>query len=260
VSSKFRLGWLGLAGLMLAGCAAAPAPEPTLKTGLGSFVDSCSPATTGLDGSKPCLALGADQRWVLLKDARGAGQFLVVARAPELRLGHYDHPEPALFSAAWAARVCVRDILKEFDHRDVPLDHIGIAINSRFGGSQDRQHIHVDVIRDDVLASLGPNPKTVLVDGPHNWDVTLDKTLYGVTRQATVDDQATFAAMADTPPGRSIRTTLAVMPDPQGGVLILTGEAGPDSPGSAEQDVLISSETLDKAEHDRRNHCPGFRG
>jgi len=260
VSLQFLLGWLGLAGLALAGCTAAPVPEPVLKPGLGAFVDTCTPATTGLDGSKPCLALGADQRWVLLKDARGPSQFLVVARDPVLRLGHYDQPEPALFSAAWAARLCVRDILKEFDHRDVPLDHIGIAINSRFGGSQDRQHIHVDVIRDDVLQSLGPNAKTIVVDGPHAWDVTLDKTLYAVTRHAAVDDQEIFSGLADQRREGSIGRTVAVLSDPNGGILVLTGVAGPESPGSAEHDVLIPSETLDKAEHDLRNHCPGFPG
>src|SRR5271168_670960 len=120
--SELRLGLACLT--LLAGCAQAPAPqpEPALKPGLGAFVDTCTPATTGLDGSKPCLALGSEQRWVLLKDQRGPSQFLVVARDPVLRLGHYDQPEPAMWSAAWAARACVRAIAAEIDGRDIPLE------------------------------------------------------------------------------------------------------------------------------------------
>lgn len=255
-----RLICVSLASLALAACATAPVEEPTLKTGLGAFVDTCTPATTGLDGSKPCLALGPDQRWVLLKDQRGGSQFLVVARDPLLRLGHYDLPEPPLFSEAWAARACVRDVLRELDHRDVPLDHIGIAINSRFGGSQDRQHIHVDIIRDDVWDWLGPNAKYVMVDGPTGAEVALDKTLYNVRRRDKVDDHEIFSVLAAYSSEGQISSTVAIVPDPDGGVLILTGFAGPVSPGSAEHDVLIPSAKLDEAEHARRNHCPGFAG
>ena len=257
-----RLGFLiGLTCLSLVARAEAPTPEPELKAGLGAFVDTCAPETTALDGAKPCLALGADRRWVLLKDQRGESQFLVVGRDPVLRLGHYGQAEPPLFSEAWAARVCVRDILKELDHRDVPLDHIGIAINSRFGGSQDRQHIHVDLIRDEVLKQIGADSRAALADGPRDRDILVDKTLYSVWRRPTVDDREIFSALAARSSGDQVGSTVAIVPDPGGnGVLVLMGTAGENSPGSAEHDVLIPSTKLDPAEHSKRDHCPGFAG
>jgi CDP-diacylglycerol pyrophosphatase len=251
---RSKIGLAVLVGLLV-GCAGRPvpaAPEPDLGTGLGNFVDRCAPEITALDGSEPCLALGPDQRWVLIKDQRGESQFLVVARDQHLRLGHYDRPEPPMWSAAWAARVCVRDILAEFDHREVPLDRIGVAINSRFGGSQDRQHIHVDLIRENVV--------TLLRDGLDSF--TLEGSRYKVIRRPKLDDKAIFALLeGDTddqvPP---YRRTLAIVADPKGGIDILLGSAGPEGHGSAEHDVLIETVKLDEAEHSRRNHCPNYAG
>src|SRR5271156_6748773 len=164
---------IALLGLFVSPAAAEP-DEPALGLGLGKVVDSCQ--TASLTASADCLVLG--DRWTLLKDQRGATQFLVVARDAALRLGHYDQPEPGLWRAAWAARVCVQEIAKEFDRRSIPADNIGVVMNSRFGASQDRQHIHVDEIYPDRLNKLMQAYADHASDAGKAWTVTLGGTSY----------------------------------------------------------------------------------
>jgi CDP-diacylglycerol pyrophosphatase len=248
---------------LLASPVTAEPAEPQLGTGLGKVVDGCK--TASLAGSTDCLALG--DGWALLKDLRGETQFLVVARDAGDRLGHYDQPEPKLWSAAWAARACVQEIAREIDHRIIPLDNIGVMMNSRFGASQDRQHIHVDAIYPERLNQLMEAYAVHAGDAAKPWTVSLGGTSYSVVQRAGIDDQQIFADMAHSPLGPSTAITEAVIAIPGGkGVLELTGEANGLGTGSAENDLQVPHPPLDnhsggpRPEHDRRSHCAEFKG
>jgi hypothetical protein len=66
------------------------------------FLPACQQAHhRAARSSRHCLVRGG---WARIKDPWGDTQSLVVVRDPDLRLGRYDQPEPALSSAAWAAR------------------------------------------------------------------------------------------------------------------------------------------------------------
>lgn len=229
---------LGLAVLAAGPVGAWATDEPALKADLGAVADRCTPANAAADGSGACLAISDDQRFVLLKDLKGDSQFLLVARDPLLRLGHYSGPEPAMWSAAWSARSCVREILKGVDRKDVPLTAIGLTINSRYGASQDRQHIHIDVVIDRPVASRGLD-----VAGTH----------YDVIKQPRIDDAQIFAALRGTPD--PARATLAVLPDASAGVdLLLSAGQG----GSAEGDFMAAHDRLAPDQFKLRNHCLSF--
>ena len=253
---------IALLGLLASPVSAEP-NEPTLGLALGQVVDGCQAAS--LTASTGCLVLG--DRWTLLKDLRGATQFLVVARDAKLRLGHYDQPEPGLWRAAWAARVCVQEIAKEFDRRSIPADNIGVVMNSRFGATQDRQHIHVDEIYPDQLNKLMQAYAAHAADAGKAWTVTLGATSYSVVQRDGIDDQQIFADMAHSPLGPPFALTEAIVAIPGGkGVLELTGKAEGLGTGSAENDLQVAHPPLDPhsgdqhPEHDRRSHCKGFQG
>lgn len=101
----------------------------------------------------PCLAYDREAGWAVLKDLRGKTQILLV---PTMRVSGIESPkllepgDPNYWQAAWEAR-------SWFERRaggDVSRDDIGMAINSRYGRSQDQLHIHIDCVRTDVRAVL----------------------------------------------------------------------------------------------------------
>lgn len=105
----------------------------------------------------PCqsvvLAGGRDSGYVVLKDRVGVAQYLVmptvlIAGIEDSRLLRTDAPN--YFAPAWAVRRLVATRLGFVPARD----DIAIAINSRYGRSQDLLHLHVDCLRQDVRDSL----------------------------------------------------------------------------------------------------------
>lgn len=97
----------------------------------------------------PCAQVSLSGGWAVLKDRRGATQFLLI---PTTRVTGIEDPallapdSPNYFAAAWAAR---GDMLARVGHA-LPREDITLAINSPFGRSQDQLHIHIDCIRSDV--------------------------------------------------------------------------------------------------------------
>jgi len=105
----------------------------------------------------PCakvdLAGGVARGNVVLKDLRGATQFLVI---PTARVTGIESPAllargaPNYWAPAWQAR---RYVFARA-HRALPRDAIGLAVNSEKGRSQNQLHIHIDCVRPDVRRSL----------------------------------------------------------------------------------------------------------
>lgn len=105
----------------------------------------------------PCIAVslagGEAQGYAVLKDIRGATQFLLI---PTARISGIESPEiladsaPNYFAAAWAARADMQMVL----HKPVPREDVGLAINSPHARSQEQLHIHIDCLRADVVAAL----------------------------------------------------------------------------------------------------------
>jgi len=122
--------------------------------------DQCVPHEGAAHDPSPCgsvdLSHGVDKGFVVLKDIRGVGQFLLI---PTARISGIEDPAilapdaPNYWDAAWRARTFVDDRL----HTNLPRDDFALAINSKPGRTQDQLHIHIDCIRPDVRDSLREN-------------------------------------------------------------------------------------------------------
>jgi CDP-diacylglycerol pyrophosphatase len=110
---------------------------------------------------RPCVRVdldgGAEKGFAVLKDIRGATQFLVLptARISGIESAALLGPDtPNYFADAWEARTYVDEALH--GKLNVPLsrEDIGLAVNSLVSRSQDQLHIHVDCVRSDVAEAL----------------------------------------------------------------------------------------------------------
>ena len=107
---------------------------------------------------KPCAEVSAppghfERGYAVLKDIRGRYQYLVlpVARITGIGSPAILKPDaPNYFANAWAARLYVDAAL----HRIMPRDELILAVNSKYGRTQNQLHIHVDCIRPDVHKAL----------------------------------------------------------------------------------------------------------
>jgi CDP-diacylglycerol pyrophosphatase len=113
----------------------------------------CVPDEQQHGDPKPCaavdLANGAARGFAILKDLKGATQFLLI---PTRRVGGIESPSLLsphavnYFADAWAART----FTEKAAGRTMPRDTLSLAINSEFGRTQNQLHIHIDCIRRDV--------------------------------------------------------------------------------------------------------------
>lgn len=113
----------------------------------------CVPGEAAHGDPAPCTEVSLAGGWAVLKDRRGASQFLLI---PTTRVTGIEDPAarapdaPNYFAAAWAAR-------KQVDlrlGRDLPPDAVALAVNSGYARTQDQLHIHIDCLRPDVRAAL----------------------------------------------------------------------------------------------------------
>jgi len=120
----------------------------------------CVPGQSERQNPMPCLQVdlsgGIEKGFAILKDPRGATQFLLV---PTARISGIESPsilDPEAtnyFADAWDARTFINATLG----RTLPRDSIGLAINSVLSRSQDQLHIHVACIHPNVLNALRKN-------------------------------------------------------------------------------------------------------
>jgi len=117
----------------------------------------CVPDQQANGRPDPCtevsIAGGIDKGHVVLKDRVGVSQYLVmptrlitgIEDAQLLAPGAVNYFDPA-----WRVRRLVDQRLGTTLHRD----DVGIAVNSRYGRTQDLLHLHVDCLRIDVRDGL----------------------------------------------------------------------------------------------------------
>ena len=169
----------------LSACAAPPIlpPPPAHPNGqvLWQIVSTrCLPDQQANARPDPCAAVavgdGAARGYAVLKDRSGASQYLVM---PTRLITGIEDPAllepdaPNYFVPAWAARRLVEQRLGLPLHRE----DVSIAVNSRYGRSQDLLHLHVDCLwshaRDlvhDALPHIGRRwsaPTLMLAGAPY---------------------------------------------------------------------------------------------
>ena len=124
----------------------------------------CGPDQQRNTDPAPCAAVsladGEAHGYAILKDIRGATQFLLI---PTGRIKGIESPDilapdaPNYFAAAWAARSFMAAVL----HHDLPRDEVSLAINSPHARTQEQLHIHIDCLRPDVVAALHANTAAI---------------------------------------------------------------------------------------------------
>jgi len=118
--------------------------------------DKCVPDQEAHANPAPCDSVALSDGYVILKDIRGATQFLLI---PTARITGIESPAvwapdaPNYFRLAWEARGRVST--RAAHH--LPDDAISLAINSEFGRTQNQLHIHIDCLLPDVQAALARN-------------------------------------------------------------------------------------------------------
>jgi CDP-diacylglycerol pyrophosphatase len=158
-----------LTGALLAGSvwvARAADPDALWKI----VHDRCVPDEIAHTDPAPCESVSLAEGYAILKDIRGATQFLLI---PTTRVPGIESPAilatdaPNYFRLAWQARGMVS---ARAGHH-LPDDAISLAINSVFGRTQNQLHIHIDCLRADVRDALSVHannigPKWALLDTP----------------------------------------------------------------------------------------------
>lgn len=152
-----RLGAIAVA-IPLAIVLAAVAAHSANPNALREIVDGqCVPDMQQHADPKPCaqvdLAGGVARGFAILKDIRGASQYLLIPtdvidgiESPALLA-----PDAVnFFDDAWTARTFVEKALG----RTMPRDAMSLAINSKYGRTQNQLHIHIECIATDVRDSL----------------------------------------------------------------------------------------------------------
>lgn len=104
--------------------------------------------------SSPCVSVNAHGGYAVIKDQKGATQFLLI---PTRRIAGIESrallaPHAVnYFADAWHARGLVGEALGH----PMPPDMLSLAVNSELARSQDQLHIHIDCVRRDVRDALG---------------------------------------------------------------------------------------------------------
>jgi CDP-diacylglycerol pyrophosphatase len=115
--------------------------------------DRCVPDQRDHQNPDPCAEVNLAGGYALLKDMRGATQYLVI---PTDRVSGIESPDilgaqaPNYWQAAWAAR----SLIEQRAGKPIPREDIGLAINSASGRSQNQLHIHIDCVNRDVRDEL----------------------------------------------------------------------------------------------------------
>lgn len=146
---------------LLAGCASAP--PPAHSDALWRLIERDCRAAEGPRGDCLQVQSAADRRDVLVKDAHGDFQFLLMPLDKVSGIestGLYRKGAPNYFAAAWQARTHTERALG----RPLPRSVASLSLNSPHGRSQHQLHIHVDCLRADVVQALDNNSAALGTD------------------------------------------------------------------------------------------------
>jgi CDP-diacylglycerol pyrophosphatase len=161
----------------------------------------------------------------VLKDICGATHYLLIPTArrigiesPELLLDE----EPDYFGDAWAAR---DRVIAASGRPQVGSDELGLAINSRWGRTQDQLHIHIDFVRPEVRDAI----RQWLREGAASARIELFGHTYQIVHTQSLQRPTPFqraATASETTPQREMNT-IAVVGDGASGFYVLLGHADP---------------------------------
>lgn len=243
--------------VVLAGCASLPTSRVVLPAPpahpdgqlLWHIVhDHCVPGQATSDSPAPCadveIAQGVARGYAVLKDRVGTSQYLVM---PTTLLSGIEDPRllrtdaANYFTAAWK----VRRLVAARVGANLARQDIGIAVNSRYGRSQDLLHLHVDCLRLDVRAALDMIAPTVR----RRWSrqtVTLANHRYYAIRvegdeHLGANPFRLLAAGLHVPPSDMAAWTLVLAGahfSGEPGFVLLAARADPQSGDTASGEVL----------------------
>ena len=186
----------------------------------------------------PSLQCHPEHGDAVLKDRCGATHFLLMPMARRTGVESAEllrDDEPDYFGDAWAAR---DRVIAASGRSDVRVDELGLAINSRWGRSQDQLHIHIDFVRAEVRDAIAQWRR----QGASAPSLSLFGHTYRIIHVAALREPSPFqraAGAADTLQQREMNT-IAVIGDSTSGFTVLFGRADPDGPdrGHAEE-ILV---------------------
>jgi CDP-diacylglycerol pyrophosphatase len=113
----------------------------------------CVPNQQQNQDPKPCIKVDLTEGYVLFKDAKGPYHDLVM---PTEKVSGIESPAlqsesaPPYFHQAWANR----DHISSETGKPLKDPFLSLAINSKYGRSQNQLHIHIACLRQDVYNSL----------------------------------------------------------------------------------------------------------
>lgn len=209
----------GLARLLAAAALAiawltAPGARAANPDALWHIVhDQCAPDMAAKHTPAPCDAVDLAGGFAVLKDLHGATQLLLI---PTDRITGIEAPEILAPGAKnyWRDAWSARPVFQRRAGRTVPREDLALAINSKFGRSQNQLHIHIDCVRADVRQVLDANARAI---GP-TWsalNVDLAGRRYRARRLDGEDlgSSDPFRLLAEDPQARAdmSRETLVVI-------------------------------------------------
>lgn len=113
----------------------------------------CVPGQENKNNPSPCRLVNISDGYVVLKDRNGALQFLLmpVAKITGVESEKLLNPAtPNYLSEAWRARHFMEE-----KHGAIMDDRVfSLAVNSRWGRSQNQLHIHISCLRPDIREQL----------------------------------------------------------------------------------------------------------
>jgi CDP-diacylglycerol pyrophosphatase len=215
--------WLGLlaASMALQACATSGTFSPPVhSTALWQVVNAgCN------QGWAPVPSLHCDPARgdAVLKDICGDTHFLLIPTARRVGIESAElmrDEEPDYFGDAWAAR----ERVIEAAERPVRPEELGLAVNSRWGRSQDQLHIHIDLVRPEVRDAIG----RWLREQASSPDIELYGHTYRIVHAASLQRPSPFqrAGAGATAQQREMNT-IAVVSDGASGFYVLIGHVDP---------------------------------
>jgi len=195
--------------------------------------DQCAPAMVSKHSPAPCDAVDLAGGFAVLKDLHGATQLLLI---PTDRITGIEAPQIVAPRAknywqdAWGAR----QIFQIRAMGPVPREDLALAINSKYGRSQNQLHIHIDCVRADVRQTLNANERQI---GPSwsafNFDLAGHRYRARRLQSADLGSNDPFKLLAEDPQARADmgRETLVVIGasfrDGKPGFVLLSDHADP---------------------------------
>jgi len=218
---RLRHAWPGLlvASIGLQACATSSAPVHS--NALWQVVNAGCNQGLPLAPSLQCYPARGD---AVLKDICGATHYLLIPTArrvgiesPQLLLDD----EPDYFGDAWAAR---DRVIAASGRTQVGSDELGLAVNSRWGRSQDQLHIHIDFVRPEVRDAI----RQWLRQGASSPRIELFGHAYHIVHVESLQRPSPFqtAAAGATTQQREMNT-IAVVGDGASGFYVLGGHVDP---------------------------------